>query len=94
MTDKPIHAVHPRVLADKHPPPVVTVDGTDHPADSEGRFDVPVEKAEWLADLAAAYGVDLRAVRVGGPGVCETIQDDGDACGRDLPCQYHNEDES
>lgn len=93
MTTDLIQAIHPRVVQGKHPPPVIAVDGTDVPVDGAGRFDVPVDQAEWLAELADTYGVALHAIREGGPGVCEAVKDDGEVCGRDLPCQYHSDSE-
>lgn len=91
MTDDTttVRVVHPRTLEDKLPPAYVDVDGESVPTDVDGAFDVPIEAAGWIRELAETYGVDPEAL-------CDTClveKSDGEVCGRDLPCQYHTDDE-
>lgn len=85
---------HPRALdgVAGHPPAQVdlagrhvSVDGETFATDNEGA----------VASLASAYGVDVADLRVGDSAeTCDAVKSDGEVCGRDLPCPYHDDTEN
>jgi hypothetical protein len=80
---------HPRALDDVagNPPAQVHLSGGHVAVDGE-TFDHDDEAA--VESLADRYGVDLSALRVGGD-TCETVKSDGEVCGRERPCPYHDD---
>lgn len=65
----------------------------------DGIFEVPDDAESWLRRWCDANGYDREAVVVDGDGAdagdagtCQEVKNDGEVCGRDLPCQYHSED--
>jgi len=83
---------HPRARDDVagHPPASVTLP-TGNVAVTDGTFEASAEAA---GRIAAAYDLSLAALRVGDTDAtadtCETVKADGDVCGRELPCPYHD----
>lgn len=80
---------HPRAGERGGPPPsAVSADGERVPLDDDGEF----EAGEAFARrFAANYGLDLDDIRA--EATCEVVKSNGEVCGRDLPCQYHSDDE-
>lgn len=70
-------------------PSRVTVDGDNYDVDDDGVVELP---SEYEADrLASAYGVDVSDIRV--TDICDVVKNDGEVCGRELPCRFHSEDD-
>lgn len=99
---------HPRAVSDAGPlPAAVDVDGETVPVDEHGFFEVPDGTDGWLQRFAAAHGVEYddegqckrpqgwpdQSIEDATPDTCETVKDDGEVCGRELPCPYHSDDE-
>lgn len=78
---------HPRAREDVagHPPSAVTVAGTNYPVE-DGSVDLPDESH--VRELAAAYGLDADDLR--DADTCDAVKADGEVCGRDRPCPYHD----
>lgn len=70
----------------------VDVNGVLVPVDDDGTFELPDGADQWFQEWAAQYDVDPDELRV--TGRCEVVKSDGEVCGRELPCQYHSDDES
>lgn len=85
---------HPHAVRDASPPSSVTVDGTDYPIAVDGAVDCPDAVADRLVDAwRRRYGVerdDLVYEEDGPPDTCDVEMSNGDICGRDRPCQYHD----
>jgi len=80
---------HPHALRDAALPSVVTVNGEDYPIGDDGVVDCPDAVADDLARVwSDQHDVDPAALRV--RETCDVVKDDGDVCGRDRPCQYHD----
>jgi hypothetical protein len=79
---------HPRTLdaVDGHPPARVTVGGSTY-AVNDGTVDLPDDTA--VRELARAYDLSPGDIRTGG--TCDVVKSDGDVCGRERPCPYHDE---
>lgn len=82
---------HPRALdaVDGHPPARVTVAGESY-AVADGTVTLPSANA--VEQLARAYDlspVDLQLEDDGD--TCEVVKQDGEVCGRELPCPYHSD---
>jgi len=79
---------HPH--ADRDASPAAVTVGTDtYPVDDDGVIECPAAaESSAAARLARVYGCDSDALRVSE--TCEVVKDDGDVCGRDRPCQYHD----
>jgi hypothetical protein len=83
---------HPRLDAD-HSGPVgfsVSLAGETVPVDDEGCFET--DDAAAVRALADSYETDLESLRVDTTVTCDVVQNDGEVCGRELPCPYHSED--
>lgn len=88
---------HPRARDDVPGDPPRTI-----PSDAVGERVIVDDAGEFTIDdaadarsLADAYGVALDVLIVdGGPGpeTCETVKNDNEVCGRELPCPYHSPD--
>jgi hypothetical protein len=78
---------HPRALDDVagHPPAQVHLAGA-HVAVTGGTFEADARTVE---GLAAAYDVDVARLRVSE--TCDAVKSDGEVCGRELPCPYHDD---
>lgn len=87
---------HPVALADEGVvDATVDVNGASVPVADDGTFDVPDDATGWLDRWADGYGHDadeLLADAVSETDTCQVEKNDGDVCGRDLPCPYHSED--
>jgi len=82
--EAPSDAAVPRIAVD--------VNGDHVPLDADGCFEAPASVA---ADIAAAHGLGVDVLRVdpppdADPETCDVIKDDGEVCGRDRPCRYHD----
>lgn len=85
---------HPRARDDVagHPPAAVTVRGRSYPvARDDDPATVTLPDAADVAALAAAYDLAADDLRV--TETCDAVKSDGEVCGRELPCQYHSEDD-
>lgn len=82
-----MEVVHPESLDDVggQCPDTVTLGGTIYPCSDGESFEVSRGQAE---ALAGRYGVELSDIRVGG--TCDATKSDGEVCGRELPCPYHD----
>jgi hypothetical protein len=78
---------HPRDRDDVtgHLPARVTVNGESY-AVEDGRVDLPTDAD--VRALAAAYG--LTPTDLSDTKTCEVVKSDGDVCGRERPCAYHD----
>ena len=96
---------HPIALRTDRRPPAYTYGSTTYRVFDEGRIDCPEHlEAEIAEALADRYGVEAETLLDGdsdvdadeddveAAGTCDTVKNDGDVCGRDLPCSYHSED--
>lgn len=93
--------LHPRALAetDGTCPHRVVVGGQRYSIDTETGL-VDLDSEQQAQELAAAHGVDRAAIEPdggrgesGGSGesdTCEAVKNDGEVCGRDRPCPYHD----
>jgi hypothetical protein len=79
---------HPR--ADPDTPAAWTADlgGEKVAVDMDGVFTAESDAA--VRQLAVAYDTTPEALRVDASGTCDVVKADGDVCGRDLPCPYHD----
>ena len=78
--------------ADRGASPAAVTVGTDtYLVDSDGVIDCPddVERSV-AARLARVSGCDIDALL--DAGTCEVIKADGDVCGREKPCRYHDDE--
>lgn len=72
---------------------LVDVHGDLVPVDADDTFEAP---ESWAEAFAARYDTTVEALRVDGSDgsaetkTCETVKTDGEICGRDLPCPYHD----
>jgi hypothetical protein len=82
---------HP--LADRDAAPAaVTVGTTTYTIDADGVVECPPERVDAVADaLAGAHDCDADALLDGAADTCEAVKNDGEVCGRELPCPYHSE---
>ena len=79
---------HPRVPTDHDGDPgfAVSLGGATVELDSEGCFET--DDAAAVRALAAAYDTTPDALRV--DDTCDVVKSDGDVCGRERPCPYHD----
>lgn len=98
---------HPRAAADGvNPPSRVDVAGHDVTVDDDGWLELPEgTPASWVETFAAVHDVtfdeDGAVVREDSTEddadaeaeTCQEVTGDGDVCGRELPCQYHSDQE-
>jgi len=88
------------------PPAYVDVRGEHREVDADGTFEGGDET--WLQQFARRYGTEPDALvyeedeppddtdapdDAGDAETCTTVKNDGDVCGRELPCPYHSDDE-
>lgn len=77
----------------------VTLGGTTYALDADGTVDVPERAA---AAWAESYGLSVGDIAVadehaeGGDSgqegdTCTAVKSDGEVCGRERPCQYHDD---
>lgn len=79
----------------------VDVAGNLVPVDDSGEFEHPAISEEWAEAYAEREGMDVSAVLVEDAAqeapddaesdTCETVKQDGDVCGRERPCPYHDD---
>lgn len=82
--------------ADSH----IDVQGTLVAVEDDGTFEHPGITREWAESYAEREGVDVGVVLVDEPAqdeteasksdTCETVKGDGEVCGRERPCPYHD----
>lgn len=86
----------------------VTVFDTSVPVADDGTFPVPDRHADRFLNVwCGRNGYDRDAVVVdntddgaedepgdNGPETCQVVKNDGEVCGRELPCQYHSEEDN
>lgn len=88
-----MHIRHPRAV-DGDPPYVAIDVGGEHVApNDDGTYEIPDATGGWLDRFAAANGVGADELRVDETATCDVVKSDGEVCGRELPCQYHSEEE-
>lgn len=87
---------HPETLAGVggQCPDRVQVGGDTYDCGDGAAFDVPEREAR---SLAARYGVDVESIAADDDtaesddsGPCEVVKTDGEVCGRERPCPYHD----
>jgi hypothetical protein len=79
---------HPRNIGRDDPAQfAVDLGGERVVLDADGCFETDADDA--VARLADAHGYDVADLRV--TDTCETVKSDGEVCGRDRPCPYHDE---
>lgn len=85
---------HPNATRDVPTPAAVTgPDGETYPIDGDGAVDCPPDVEEDVADaLADAHDVDVEDLLEESTATCDELVE-GEVCGRELPCQYHSDDE-
>lgn len=78
---------HPNTVRDTvdDPDDRVTLRGETYAVAADGTVDVPERAAREWADR---YGLGLDAIRV--TETCEVVKSDGEVCGRERPCPYHD----
>jgi len=89
---------HPH--ADRDASPAAVTVGTDtYPVDEDGIIQCPADRAAEVADvLARAHDVPPDGLLTredeppDSPATCDTVKQDGEVCGRELPCPYHSSD--
>ena len=82
---------HP--LATRDAAPAAVTVGTTTYAVRDGVVDCPIDREDAVADaLAAAHDVPQDAVyeEDGPPDTCTVTKTDGETCGRERPCPYHD----
>jgi len=78
---------HPRALGREDPPQfAVDLNGERVVLDSAGCFETDNDRA--VEQLAAAYNVAVSDLRV--EETCDVVKGDGEVCGRERPCRYHD----
>jgi len=84
---------HPLADRDAPSPAAVTApDGATYPVDNDGLVDCPDAIASALADaLARRYDEPPDGLLVRETDTCEAITNDGEVCGRERPCRYHDD---
>lgn len=88
-----MEVTHPRALDDVggRPPAAVDVHGEMAPVE-DGTVAVPDDAEAWVRAFAARHGVDPEAIVAGEEAdTCQAVTNDGEVCGRELPCQYHSD---
>lgn len=76
------------------PPSHVDVNGRSVPVD-DGTFEVSDDR--WLQDFADAHDCSVDDLVVDQDAdqdaeTCDVVKNDGEVCGRPLPCPYHRDD--
>lgn len=85
---------HPRALDGD--PPFVAIDvGGKHvdPNDDDGTYTLPDGSESWLDAFAEANDCtagDLLVDDSADTDACQEVKGDGEVCGRDRPCPYHD----
>lgn len=88
---------HPHADRDASPA-AVTVGQTTYAVDDAGVIQCPSDEAASVADvLARAYDISPDGLLIGvddaATATCDAVKNDGEVCGRELPCPYHGDDE-
>lgn len=96
---------HPREVdgAAGIPPAAVSLRGETVPVDRDGDGPATFTSDDVAAvrALAESYGVEVQTIAVGedgdsaqsdgdDSGTCTAVKSDGEVCGRELPCPYHD----
>lgn len=75
--------------ATRPPVAVIAPDGIERTPDDGGWVDAPPEVARQLADRwSRRFGLPAEALLAA---TCEAVKADGEVCGRELPCRYHDD---
>lgn len=79
---------HPRALDSVrgYPPSRVHLTKREKPRIRDGTFETDNERA--VERVAASYGLTLEDLRVSQ--TCDVVKNDGEVCGRQTPCPYHD----
>jgi len=78
---------HPRTVGRDDPAQfAVDLGGERVTLDADGCFETDADDA--VERLARVHGFEVDDLRV--TDTCDTIKSDGDVCGRDRPCPYHD----
>lgn len=86
---------HPRALEGDPPGVAIDVDGEHVAPDEEGVYELPEDAEGWLERFAAANDADAEELVVeADSGTCQVVKNDGEVCGRDLPCSYHSDEDT
>lgn len=83
---------HPRASDDVsgRPPERVHVTRARKATVDGGVFTAPASVAR---SIAAAHGTTEAAMRVDDTETCTAVKSDGEVCGREKPCPYHDDEE-
>lgn len=87
--------LHPRALDDVDGSPAhrVVINRNRYNINQDTGL-VELESEQEAQELADAYDVTREAIDPGerdpAPMTCSTVKADGEVCGRELPCQYHD----
>jgi len=81
---------HPRNIGRDDPAQfAVDLGGERVVLDADGCFETDADDA--VARLARVHGFEVDALRVDTADTCDTVKSDGEVCGRERPCPYHDE---
>jgi len=81
---------HPRTLGRDDPAQfAVDLGGDRVTLDADGCFETDDRGA--VERLADAHDCDVADLRVDTADTCDTVKSDGEVCGRDRPCPYHDD---
>lgn len=81
--------LHPRAVdgVAGHPPDRVTVRGESYECDGET---VTLPDEQHVAELARAYDLPPADLSPANTETCDVEKADGEVCGRERPCPYHD----
>lgn len=81
--------------ADGRPDGWVDVKGDLVAVDSDGTFEHPAIDEQWAREYAERQGATYNEVVVDAheqeTETCDAVKNDGEVCGRELPCPYHSD---
>lgn len=82
---------HPRIAPGDDVAIAVDLGGYQVVTDTDGQFEA--EQDADVEALATAYRTTPEAMRVDSddPETCDVVKQDGEVCGRTLPCPYHGD---
>lgn len=66
----------------------IDVNGDHVMPDDNGHYEIG-DRRGWLEDYAAAHGCAPDELLVAE--TCDVVKSDGEVCGRERPCRYHDE---
>lgn len=83
---------HPRARDDVpgDPPRTIPSDAVGERVTVDDAGEFTIDDAADARSLADAYGVTVADLVIADTETCDAIKSDGDVCGRELPCRYHD----